>query len=115
MKSVEILENGGFELNTTTSKLRSPFVHVPKAWLRLLKPQEGWVAVALAAMADENGCSTPSQRELCAWTGLSKPSVIRAIDRLEKLGIVTVEPRRYADGATASNLYRIHLVPPTYA
>lgn len=85
-----------------------PFVQVPVRWLVELTPDELAVAIAIASHADRRGDAWPSSRRLSQLTGLSRPTIRKAISRLVEQQILTVTQRQRTDGGHTSHLYRIH-------
>lgn len=67
------------------------------------------VLVALADMADEEGSCYPGQERLASMTGLSVPTVARALKRLEALGLVVRARRFGAFGYRTSDRYHLQL------
>jgi hypothetical protein len=67
------------------------------------------VLVALADMADDQASCYPGQERLASMTGLSVPTVARAIRRLETLGLL-VRSRRFGPfGHRTSDRYHLQL------
>lgn len=74
------------------------------------------VLVALADMADEAGSCYPGQGRLAEMTGLSVPTVARALKRLETLGLLARSRRFGSFGYRTSDRYTLQLtvvVPET--
>ena len=67
------------------------------------------VLVALADMADESASCFPGQERLAAMTGLSIPTVGRALARLERLGLLSRERRFGKFGYRTSDRYHLNL------
>jgi biotin operon repressor len=65
-----------------------------------------YVLLAIAKHADDQGECYPSGERLAKLTGLSRRTVLRKIDWLEKAGYVSIQ-RRTKDGKKTSNLYSI--------
>lgn len=67
------------------------------------------VMIAVCSYANKEGLCTPSHKDLCQFTGASLSSVKRALTALENKHYLSIVHRRYDDGGTSSNLYRINL------
>jgi hypothetical protein len=65
--------------------------------------------VALADYADEAGSCYPGQEKLALMTGLSTRTLRRAIERAERLGLLTRERRFDPFGHRTSDRYFLHL------
>ncbi|WP_431857269.1 helix-turn-helix domain-containing protein [Azospirillum sp.] len=65
------------------------------------------VLSALATFADEHGVCWPSQSTLATKLKRSRPTINRILQRLDDLGLVSIEHRRGRDGARLSCLYRL--------
>lgn len=75
-----------------------------------LPPAEKLLLIALADGANDQGCSWPSRWHLVYKTGLSEPTIKRAVKRLEARGLILREPVSTSGGhAHAPNYY--HLAP----
>lgn len=72
-------------------------------------PQCNLVLRALADFADRDGSCWPSVDTLVHETDLSKSTVRRAIQRLEKLGLIERQARLRGNGSQTSNRYRLKL------
>ena len=68
------------------------------------------VLAALATFADETGLCWPSQSTLAAKLKRSRPTINRILQRLDDIGLVSIEHRRGRDGARLSCLYRLRFV-----
>jgi len=82
------------------------------AWAKSIRtgsPTTKAVLVAVADYADEDGVSWPSQQRLADDTELSLHSVMRALDKLEDLGLVKRERRHRKDGSRTSDLIVLDL------
>lgn len=68
------------------------------------------VYAALASYADRDGIAFPSIRTLATELGISEPTVRKAIETLETLGVVT-KSKRFAHDSSKhlSNIYRIFI------
>ncbi len=64
--------------------------------------------MALADFADDDGLCFPSYAVVAKKISKSKPTAIRAINKLIELGYVTKEPREQKNGGDSSNLFRIN-------
>jgi len=60
------------------------------AWLQDVSPAKKLVLLALADRADENHVCYPSNQRICSDTGLHRETVFKAIDELEKDGLLSV-------------------------
>lgn len=67
------------------------------------------VLAALATFADEQGICWPSQSTLATKLKRSRPTINRILQRLDEIGLVTIEHRRGRDGARLSCLYRLRI------
>lgn len=67
------------------------------------------VLVALADMADEAGSCYPGQQKLASMTGLSVPTVARALARLESRGLIQRQRRFDSFGHRTSDRYHLQL------
>lgn len=67
-----------------------------------------YVLLAIAKHADEQGECYPSGERLAKLTGLSRRTVLRKIDWLEKAGYLSIQRRTNA-GKKTSNLYSVTL------
>lgn len=82
------------------------------AWARGIKTGSATVKsvlLAVANYADEEGVCWPSQEQLSEDTELSRHSVMRALDQLEDLGLVSRERRHRGDGSRTSDLIMLDL------
>lgn len=79
------------------------------SWQRFCHPTGGKILLALADYADDDGICWPSQKSLAAKCGIQPRTVQRRVKDLEKLGLVTIEPRTTSEGRTTSNLYHLAL------
>lgn len=61
----------------------------------------------LCDRADKNGECFPSVKTIALDLSLSKRTVFRALDELEKLGLIDKIPRKRNSGGSSTNLYRI--------
>lgn len=68
------------------------------------------VLSALATYADEHGVCWPSQSTLASKLKRSRPTINRILQRLDDLGLVSIERRSGRDGARLSCRYRLRLV-----
>lgn len=64
-----------------------------------------FVLVVLADYADEKHSCFPSQEHIADITGIGKSTLVRAIQTLEKEGLVTRERRARSNGSRTSNRY----------
>ncbi len=77
-----------------------------------LPPSAVVVYVRLMRYADHNGENChPGMERIASETGLSSRTVIRAVQHLEKTGLLTVQRDRQKDGTRAVNKYAIHVTP----
>lgn len=82
------------------------------AWARPLKtgsPTAKAVLLAVANYADEEGICWPSQDQLSEDTELSRHTIMRALDHLEDLGLLSRERRHRKDGSRSSDLIMLDL------
>lgn len=82
------------------------------AWARGIKTGSATVKsvlLAVANYADEEGICWPSQDQLAEDTELSRHSIMRAMDQLEDMGLVTRERRHRGDGSRTSDLIVLDL------
>ena len=75
---------------------------------RNLPTKEKFILLMMANYADENLHCYPSMNRLCADTGMSRDSVIRAIKGLEERGLVSVH-REKRNGVNLCNSYDLNL------
>lgn len=86
---------------------RSGFAMIPAAVFDLRNADCIAVYAVIAKHADrQTGECYPSLETICGWVGLSKPTVIKVIKRLEEAGVLACE-RRFVHGMNAATLYRI--------
>ena len=75
---------------------------------KLLSGYEKLVFIAIKRhLNSESSQAFPSIKTICSHTGLSKPTVIKAIKSLEDKEILTVEHRESEDRGHMSNLYTL--------
>lgn len=67
------------------------------------------VLTALADFADEAGSCYPGQEKLCQMTGLSIRTLRRALERLERMGLIARERRFDQYGHRTSDRYYLQL------
>lgn len=67
------------------------------------------VLLAVASYADADGACWPSQTRLAEDTELSRHSVMRALDHLEKTGLLTRQRQHRDDGARTNDILTINL------
>jgi DNA-binding MarR family transcriptional regulator len=82
------------------------------AWARGIKTGSATVKsvlLAIANYADEEGICWPSQEQLADDTELSRHSIMRALDQLEEMDLITRERRHRKDGSRSSDLIIIDL------
>jgi DNA-binding transcriptional regulator YhcF (GntR family) len=82
------------------------------AWARAIKtgsPTVKAVLLAVANYADEEGICWPSQDQLAEDTELSRHSIMRAIEQLEEMDLLTRERRHRKDGSRTSDLIMLDL------
>jgi hypothetical protein len=77
-----------------------------------LDPRNRFVLYALANYADDTGKCWPSYRTLEQWTGYTRRSIIRTMNELRQLGLVTTEARQRDNGSAASNIIRLVFMDP---
>lgn len=70
------------------------------------------VLIALADRADKENVCWPSHVLLADGAGCSPRTVRRALEKLEKLGLVSWDTRKNERGGNESNLYTLHLDAP---
>ena len=64
------------------------------------------VASAIATFADSKGLAFPSVKRLSDMTGFTWQEVSKAVGRLQALGILTIQRRRFTNSQHAHNEYR---------
>jgi DNA-binding transcriptional regulator YhcF (GntR family) len=82
------------------------------AWARAIKTGSATVKsvlLAVANYADEEGICWPSQDQLAEDTELSRHSIMRALDQLEDMGLMSRERRHRKDGSRTSDLIMLDL------
>ncbi len=82
------------------------------AWARGIKTGSATtkaVLMAVANYADEDGLCWPSQDQIADDTELSRHSVMRALDVLQELGLLTRERRHRKDGSRSSDMITLDL------
>lgn len=96
---------------TTPTDTTSRWGKIPAWWLDHpdLDADGFAVLAALATFADEQGVCWPSQSTLAAKLKRSRPTVNRILQRLDDIGLVTIEHRRGRDGSRLSCLYRLRI------
>jgi len=77
-----------------------------------LDPRNRFVLYALANYADDTGKCWPSYRTLESFTGYTRRSIIRTMNELRELGLVTTEARQRDNGSAASNIIRLLFMDP---
>lgn len=93
-------------------KIILPF-RVMRALFARLATDYGALAVwlALYAHCDREGKCFPSLRRLAEITNISRLSVLKAIRRLESLGLISKTPQKRKDGGNTVCLYKLHYAP----
>lgn len=76
------------------------------------KPTDVVVITVLYLRADRTGRVTIGKRQLAAETGLSRPTVIASVRRLEDKGLVTVEHLGRGSAATTYRVETVIHTPP---
>lgn len=71
------------------------------------------VYLALCAHADKDGGCYPSYKRLQDETGYSERPCIKAIEELEKIGLIKKTTRKRNDGSLSSNYYQLMVLSPT--
>lgn len=82
------------------------------AWARGIKTGSATVKsvlLAIANYADEEGVCWPSQDQLADDTELSRHSIMRALDQLEEMDLISRERRHRKDGSRSSDLIVLDL------
>ena len=94
---------------TTSTDTTSRWGKIPAWWLDHpdLEADGFAVLAALATYADEQGVCWPSQSTLAAKLKRSRPTINRILQRLDDMGLVSIEHRRGRDGSRLSCLYRL--------
>ena len=72
-------------------------------------PTAAHVLIVLANYADGDNVAWPGQRSIAARVMRSDRQVRRALDELERAGLISVESRRRKNGSWTSNRYKLHL------
>lgn len=65
------------------------------------------VYTALCRMANANGTCWPSLNTLASTIGISRSTVIRSLEKLESLGLISISHRNGSDGSQDTNIYTI--------
>ncbi|TWA70245.1 helix-turn-helix protein [Azospirillum brasilense] len=96
---------------TTSTDPISRWGKIPAWWLDHpdLEADGFAVLAALATYADEQGVCWPSQSTLAAKLKRSRPTINRILQRLDDMGLVSIEHRRGRDGSRLSCLYRLRV------
>ncbi|MFC5357793.1 helix-turn-helix domain-containing protein [Azospirillum himalayense] len=96
---------------TTSTDTISRWGKIPAWWLDHpdLEADGFAVLAALATYADEQGVCWPSQSTLAAKLKRSRPTINRILQRLDDMGLVSIEHRRGRDGSRLSCLYRLRV------
>jgi hypothetical protein len=63
--------------------------------------------------ADKDATAFPSRSRIAKYVGCSISTLDRALKDLEAAGVVTVTRRKRPDGSWTSNLYLLHMTPPS--
>lgn len=79
------------------------------------------VYIAICKFANKKGQCYPSYTTISEWAGISRRQVMRSIQELEELKIITIVTQNRNDGSQTSNLYQIqqprggdtHVTPPS--
>lgn len=79
------------------------------AWLQQIAPTVKLLLMALADIADDAGICWPSVALLARKCCVSERTVQRLLATLQRMGLVSAEPRYRSDGSRTSNLYRLQL------
>lgn len=88
---------------------RTGFGIAPQFLRGMVTPNELAIYVALSWYADSDGCGYPSHAALARDTGMSVPSVKRALTGLRDKGLVTWRARGAKARGQTSNAYRLRL------
>lgn len=90
------------------------FYIIDNAVIEEYGPQIGAYGLAvynvLAMYAGRKGSAFPSLRAIERMLGISRPTVIKAIDTLVEVGLITRSARRTGQGDRTSNIYTLVLV-----
>lgn len=70
------------------------------------------VFLVLSSHTGRDGAWYMGHRQIAEEAGCSVPTVIRALNELRDLGLVTWD-KRTANGGLLENVYRVHLTPPS--
>lgn len=65
------------------------------------------VYIAICKFANKKGQCYPSYTTISEWAGISRRQVMRSIQELEELKVLTVIPQKRIDGGQTSNLYQL--------
>lgn len=68
-----------------------------------------FILVILADTADQDGETYVSQSYIARKAGLTRQNVNVALAKLQKSGLISVRPRKDANGGTLSSLYRLNM------
>lgn len=79
------------------------------------------VYIAICKFANKKGQCYPSYTTISEWAGISRRQVMRSIQELEELKVLTVVPQNRIGGSQTSNLYQLqqpkgsdtHVTPPS--
>jgi len=75
-----------------------------------LHPRDKFVLVTLANYANDKNLAWPSVKTVIKNTGLSRPSIFRALEKLEKLGVITrIKRYRKEGGGLTSSTIRMNV------
>ena len=81
------------------------FVAIRWAFKQTASHRDKLVLLALANRANEQGHCWPSMKTIGIDCGMSRHTVLRSVDRLRKLGLISTEERKNKDGKSSHNYY----------
>lgn len=79
------------------------------AWGVDLPPAMKLVLLKLADRANDDGECWPGMDVVAAACGVSKASMIRYIQKMEEMGVLSVERRKSEEGRQQTNIYRLNM------
>jgi hypothetical protein len=85
--------------------------HKASLWAFKLKipARQKLIAILLADWADEDGYAWPRQSVLAERAGVSLRTMVRRLQEIERLGLLTIKHQRRQDGRQGPNRYWLHL------
>lgn len=83
----------------------------PEVQKTALKGNSFKVFLFIAMHMDKNGEGWPSQRRIAEKLGINKDTVGKAVDRLEKYGLIETDQDRKPDGTYSNTVYKLRFSP----